>query len=139
MKRIAGASRTSAERSRTTYAFRDLLDSEAPLAFGSDWSVAPLDPLAGVHAAVTRRTLDGKNPGGWVPEQKVTVEEALRAYTAGNAWAVFAEQQWGKLAPGYFGDVVVVDRNLFAMPPDSLNQARVRLTIVGGKVAYRRE
>ena len=76
------------------------------LAFGSDWTVAPLDPLLGIYAAVTRRTLDGKNPGGWVPEQKITVEEALRAYTAGDAYGVFAEQKRGKLAPGYLADLV---------------------------------
>jgi len=130
--------RIGPERIQTTYAFRDLLDSEAPLAFGSDWTVATLDPLWGVYAAVTRRTLDGKNPTGWVPQQKITVGEALRAYTAGNAWAVFADQQWGTLAPGRFADVVVVDHNLFTMAPESLATARVSVTIVGGKVVYRK-
>jgi predicted amidohydrolase YtcJ len=94
--------------------------------------------LLGVSAAVTRRTSDGKNPDGWVPEQKITLGEALRAYTAGNAWAVFAEQQWGTLAPGRFADVVVLDQNLFTMAPESLVTARVAVTIVGGKVVYRR-
>jgi len=130
--------RIGPERIQTTYAFRDLLDSEAPLAFGSDWTVATLDPLWGVYAAVTRRTLDGKNPTGWVPQQKITVGEALRAYTAGNAWAVFADQQWGTLAPGRFADVVVVDHNLFTMVPESLATARVSVTMVGGKVVYRK-
>jgi predicted amidohydrolase YtcJ len=130
--------RIGPERIQTTYAFRDLLDSEAPLAFGSDWTVATLDPLWGVYAAVTRRTLDGKNPTGWVPQQKITVGEALRAYTTGNAWAVFADQQWGTLAPGRFADVVVVDHNLFSMAPESLATARVSVTIVGGKVVYRK-
>src|SRR3989440_8196061 len=125
-------------RIKTTYAFRTLLDTGAKLAFGSDWTVAPLDPLAGVYAAVTRRTLDGKNPNGWVPEQKITVGEALRAYTAGNAFATFDEKQRGALAPGYYADVVVVDRNLFAIPAESLAAARVRVTIVGGKVVYER-
>src|SRR5437016_7583929 len=125
-------------RVKTTYAFRTLLDTGAKLAFGSDWTVAPLDPLAGVYAAVTRRTLDGKNPNGWVPEQKITVGEALRAYTAGNAFATFDEQKRGALAPGYHADVVVVDRNLFAIPAESLAAARVRVTIVGGKVVYER-
>src|SRR5256886_2356380 len=125
-------------RIKTTYAFRTLLDTGAKLAFGSDWTVAPLDPLAGVYAAVTRRTLDGKNPNGWVPEQKITVGEALRAYTAGNAFATFDEQKRGALAPGYYADVVVVDRNLFATPAESLAAARVRVTIVGGKVVYER-
>lgn len=125
-------------RIKTTYAFRTLLDTGAKLALGSDWSVAPLDPMTGVYAAVTRRTLDGKHPGGWVPEQKITVGEALRAYTAGNAYATFSETKWGALAPGYYADVVVFDRDLFVVPVESLGQAKVRLTIVGGSVAYER-
>jgi predicted amidohydrolase YtcJ len=124
-------------RIKTTYAFRTLLDTGARLAFGSDWTVAPLDPILGVYAAVTRRTLDGKNPSGWVPEQKITVGEALRAYTAGNAYATFDERHRGVLAPGYDADVVVVDRNLFTLSPDSLDRARVRYTVAGGKVVYR--
>ncbi len=130
--------RIGPERIKTTYAFRDLLDSGAPLAFGSDWTVATLDPLWGVYGAVTRRTLDGKNPDGWVPQQRITLAEALHAYTAGNAWGVFAENQWGTLAPGRDADVVVLDHNLFAMPPESLATARVAVTIVGGKVVYRK-
>lgn len=130
--------RIGPERIKTTYAFQTLLDSDAPLAFGSDWPVATLDPLTGVFAAVTRRTSDDKNPDGWVPDQKISVGEALRAYTAGNAWAVFAEDQWGTLAPGRFADVVIVDHNLFTMPPESLATARVSVTIVGGKIVYRK-
>jgi predicted amidohydrolase YtcJ len=125
-------------RIKTTYAFRTLLNTAAKPAFGSDWTVAPLDPILGVYAAVTRRTLDGKNPNGWVPEQKITVGEALRAYTAGNAYATFDEQKWGALAPGYYADVVVIDRNLFTLPPDSLDQAKVLYTVVGGRVVYAR-
>ena len=125
-------------RIKSTYAFRTLLDTHAHLAFGSDWTVASLDPILGIYAAVTRRTLDGKNPDGWVPEQKISVGEALQAYTAGNAYAVFAEGKRGVLAPGYFADVVVVDRNLFAMPPESLTTAKVAVTIAGGKVVYSR-
>ncbi len=130
--------RIGPERIKTTYAFRALLDTDAPLAFGSDWSVATLDPLIGVFAAVTRRTSDGKHPEGWVPEQKITMEEALHAYTVGNAWAVFAENQWGTLAPGRFADVVILDHNLFAMAPESLATARVSVTMVGGKIVYRK-
>src|SRR6266566_3861024 len=130
--------RIGPERIKTTYAFRTLLDTEAPLAFGSDWTVAPLDPILGVYAAVTRRTLDGKNPRGWLPQQKITVAAALRAYTVGSAYATFDEATRGVLAPGYDADVVVIDRNLFTLPPDSLDRARVRYTIVGGKVAFRR-
>jgi len=87
-------------RIKTTYPFRTLLDTGGKLSFGSDWTVAPLDPILGVYAAVTRRTLDGKHPDGWVPEQKITVGEALRAYTAGNAYATFDEAKRGTLAPG---------------------------------------
>src|SRR2546426_6170208 len=125
-------------RIKTTYPFRTLLDTGGRLAFGSDWTVAPLDPILGVYAAVTRRTLDGKNPDGWVPEQKVSVGQALRAYTAGNAYATFDEARRGTLTPGADADLVVLDRNLFTTPPDSLDQARVRYTIVGGRVVYRR-
>jgi predicted amidohydrolase YtcJ len=130
--------RIGPERIKTTYAFRDLLNSGAPLAFGSDWTVATIDPLWGVYAAVTRRTLDNKNPRGWVPEQKITLAEALKAYTAGNAWGVFAEHQWGTLAPGLDADVVVLDHDLFKMAPESLATARVSVTIVGGKIVYRK-
>jgi predicted amidohydrolase YtcJ len=130
--------RIGSQRIKTTYAFRTLLDTEAPLAFGSDWTVALLDPMLGVYAAVTRRTLDGKNPGGWVPEQKISVGEALRAYTSGNAWATFNEQNWGTLAPGRFADVVVLDRDPFAVPAESLGTIKPRFTIVGGKVVYRK-
>ena len=130
--------RIGPERIKTTYAFRTLLDTDAPLAFGSDWTVASLDPMMGVYAAVTRRTLDDKNPGGWVPDQKINVGEALRAYTYGNAWATFNEQKWGTLAAGRFGDVVVLDRDPFAVAPESLGTIKPRYTIVGGRVVYQK-
>lgn len=125
-------------RIQTTYAFRTLLDTQAPLAFGSDWTVASLDPMMGVYSAVTRRTLDNKNPSGWVPAQKITVAEALRAYTYGNAWATFNEQKWGTLAAGRYAYVVVLDRDPFAVAPESLGTIKPRYTIVGGKVVYRK-
>jgi predicted amidohydrolase YtcJ len=123
-------------RIRTTYAFRSLIGADAPLAFGSDWTVAPLDPMLGVYAAVTRRTLDGRNPGGWIPDQKITVGEALRAYTYGNAWAMFMDQKWGALVAGRYADVVVLDRDLFTVPPESIGGVKVRYTIVSGHVVY---
>ncbi len=82
---------------------RSLLDTHANLTFGSDWTVAPLDPIAGIYAAVTRRTLDDKNPGGWFPEQKITVEQALRCYTVNNAWAGFQENKTGNAEDRYAG------------------------------------
>jgi predicted amidohydrolase YtcJ len=128
--------RIGPERIKTTYAFRSLIDDDAVLAFGSDWTVAPIEPLLGIYGAVTRRTLDGKNPRGWVPEQKITVEEALRAYTAGNAYGVFAEDRRGRIAPGYLADLVLLDRDLTRVPPEELDQAAVKATIVGGRVVY---
>jgi predicted amidohydrolase YtcJ len=130
--------RIGPERIKTTYAFRSLLDAGAYLAFGSDWTVAPLDPILGIYAAVTRRTLDGKNPGGWVPEEKITVEEALRAYTTGNAYGMFAERARGKLTPGYQADLVLLDQDLTSIPPEAIERVAVRATIVGGKVVYSR-
>ena len=108
----------------------------AVLAFGSDWTVAPIEPLLGIYAAVTRRTLDGKHPDGWVPQEKISVEEALRAYTSGNAYGVFAEDRRGTLAPGYLADLVLLDRDLTRIPPEEIEQAAVRATVVGGRVVY---
>lgn len=124
------------ERSETTYAFRSLLDSGSRIAFGSDWYVAPPTPMEGIYAAVTRRTLDDKHPDGWVPRQKITVEEALRAYTADAAYAAFSESSLGSLEPGKLADIVVLDRNAFEIPPEELNSIRIQTTIVGGKVVY---
>ncbi len=127
------------ERSETTYAFRALLDSGADVAFGSDWAVAPATPLEGIYAAVTRRTLDDANPEGWVPRQKIGIEEALLAYTTGGARAGFEENEKGTLEPGKRADVVVIDRDITALAPGDLEQLReaeVLLTVVGGEVAY---
>jgi predicted amidohydrolase YtcJ len=115
------------------------LDSGARLAFGTDWTVAPLDPMLTIYAAVTRRTLDGKNPNGWVPEQKITVEEAVQAYTVGSAYAEFQESVKGSLAVGKLADVVIIDRDLFKIKPEEIEQAKVVLTIVNGRVVYERE
>jgi len=125
-------------RCETTYAFRDLLDRGVRLAFGSDWPVAPLSPILGIHAAVTRRTLDGKNPGGWVPRQKINVEEALRAYTSSAAYASFDEDKPGSLRSGFLADVAVLSDDILLMDPNRIADARVDLTIVGGKVVFER-
>jgi predicted amidohydrolase YtcJ len=125
------------ERIKGTYAFRALLDSGARLAFGSDWYVAPPTPLEGIYAAVTRRTLDDKNPGGWVPEQKITVDEALRAYTAGGAYASFRERETGTIAPGMLADLTVIDRDLRVIPATEIREAKIARTIVAGKTVFR--
>jgi predicted amidohydrolase YtcJ len=121
-------------RIKTTYAFRSLLDSGASVAFGTDWPVAPLDPLIGIYAAVTRQTTDGRNPRGWVPEQKISVEEAVRAYTAGSAYAEFGEREKGSLEPGKLADVVVLSQDIFRIDPEQIRKTKVVQTIVGGRV-----
>jgi predicted amidohydrolase YtcJ len=126
------------ERIGTTYAFRALLDAGARLAFGSDWFVAPPTPLEGIYAAVTRRTLDDRNPGGWVPEQRITVEEALRAYTRDAAHASFEEGIKGTLERGKLADLALIDRDLTRTPPETIRDARVVMTVVGGRVVHER-
>jgi predicted amidohydrolase YtcJ len=124
------------ERIQTTYAFRSLLDSGARLAFGSDWFVAPPTPLEGLYAAVTRRTLDGGHPEGWVPEQKISLDQALEAYTTGAAYASFEESSKGMLAPGFLADFVIIDRDLESIPQEEIRDAAVVTTVVGGRVIY---
>ena len=124
------------ERCRTTFAFRSLIDSGVTLAAGSDWTVAPLAPLAGIYAAATRRTTDGQNPAGWHPEQKISLTEALRAFTTGGAYAEFAEKEKGKIEEGFLADLVILDRNIFEIPAEKIIEARVRTTIVGGRIVF---
>ena len=130
------AEKVIGNRIHTTYAFRNLIDQGAVLAFGSDWFVAPPTPLEGIYAAVTRRTLDGKNPDGWVPEQKITVEEALKAYTINGAYASFEEDLKGSLEEGKFADFVVIDKNLLDIPGEEIRNAEILMTYVGGKKIY---
>ena len=132
------ATRIGAERVAGMYVFRSLLDAGARLAFGSDWTVAPLDPLLGIYAAVTRRTTDGANPEGWVPEQKVTVEEALAAYTADGAYANCRDDVVGTLEPGKYADLVVLSDDVFAIDPPAIEGVTVDLTMVEGKIVYQR-
>jgi len=124
-------------RARFAYAFRSLLDARARLAFGSDWPVAPPTPIEGIFAAVTRRPPDGSWPDGWVPEQRITVWEALTAYTFGAAHACFREADLGTLERGKRADLVMLDRDLTTIPTETLRDARVRLTVVGGEIVYR--
>lgn len=126
------------DRIKTTYAFRSFLDAGVTLAFGSDWFVAPPTPLDGLYAAVTRKTLDDANPDGWVPEQRISLDEALRAYTLGSAFAGFAEARLGTLEPGKLADLTVIDRDLFEIPPEEIREAAVRMTVVGGRVVFER-
>lgn len=129
--------RLDSARLEGTYVFKSLLDAHANLTFGSDWTVAPLDPIAGIYAAVTRRTLDDKNPGGWFPGQKISVEQALRCYTVNNAWAGFQENKTGRLKAGMLADFTVLSEDLFAMAPENIRNTKILLTVVNGKEAYK--
>jgi predicted amidohydrolase YtcJ len=128
--------RLDSARLRGTYVFKSLLEEHANLTFGSDWTVAPLDPIAGIYAAVTRRTLDDKNPNGWFPDQKITVEQALRCYTVNNAWAGFQENKTGKLKSGMLADFTVLSEDLFTLAPENIRDTKILLTVVNGKEAY---
>ncbi len=125
------------ERCRTTYPFQSLIEMGAKPAFGSDWFVAPPTPLEGIYAAVTRRTLDDKNPNGWIPEQKISVEDALRAYTINAAFASFEEKIKGSLEKGKLADFVLLDKDITKIAPETIRDVKVLKTIVGGKVVYK--
>ena len=128
--------RIGPERSKGTYAFRSLLEASVVLAFGSDWTVAPLNPLEGIKAAGTRQTLDGKHPDGWIPEQKLTLDQAVRAYTVGSAYAEFADKVKGTITPGKLADLVVLDRDLYQAKPAEFDRARVVLTVMDGQIVW---
>lgn len=124
--------RIGEERLNGTYAFKSFIDSGAHTTFGSDWSVGPLDAIQGIHAAVTRETIDGANPKGWLPDQKVTVQQALTCYTVENAYAGFQEREVGRIAPGYLADITILDRDLTRIDPETIHETKILKTIVGG-------
>jgi hypothetical protein len=132
--------RIGAKRCSSSYAYRSLLDAGAKLAFGSDWPVAPLDPLPGLDAAVNRRTLDGKHPNGWFPEQRITVAEAVEAYTLGSAFGAFQEKDRGSIVVGKLADFVVLSRDIFdAKERDKIADTKATMTVVGGKIVFERK
>jgi predicted amidohydrolase YtcJ len=128
--------RLGQDRARYSYAWRSFLDHGVTLAFGTDWPVAPLDPILGVYAAVTRATLDEKNSGGWIPEEKITLPEAIEAYTIGAAFAEFQEREKGSITPGKLADMIILSHNILDLKSDAIRNAKVQTTIVGGKVVY---
>ncbi len=129
-------SRVGPARVQMTYPFRSYIGAGVALCFGSDWTVAPLNPLLGLYAAVTRRTLDGKNPTGWVPRQKISLMEAIRCYTVQNAYASFEEDLKGSIERGKLADLVVLEEDIVSLPPEAIGTARVAITIVDGIVVY---
>jgi hypothetical protein len=126
------------DRASRTYAFRTFLNHGVRLALGTDWNVAPLDPMLTLYAATTRATLDGKNPGGWFPEQKLTIQEAIAAYTIGSAYAEFQENEKGSITAGRLADLVILSDDVLAIPPERIRDVKVVKTVVGGKVVYER-
>lgn len=126
------------ERCKTSYAFKTFLDNGVKLCFGSDWTVAPLNPLLGIYAAVTRRTTDGKNPNGWFPEQKISVKEAIECYTINNAYAAFEENKKGSITVGKFADFVVLSDDILTIDPVKIPDSKVEMTVLGGKIVYQR-
>jgi hypothetical protein len=124
------------DRARYSYAWRSFLDHGVRLAFGTDWPVAPLNPMLGLYAAVTRATLDGKNPNGWIPEEKITLPEAVEAYTMGSAFAEFQDIEKGSITPGKLADMVILSDNIFDLKPEAIRNVKAETTIVGGKVLH---
>ncbi len=124
------------DRASRTYAFRTFLNHKVRLAFGTDWDVAPLNPMLGVYAAVTRATLDGKNPNGWFPEQKLTVAESVEAYTMGSAYAEFQDHKKGSISVGKLADMVILSDDIFTIDPVKIRDVKVLRTIVGGRTVY---
>lgn len=130
--------RIGPERIKYTYPFRTFLDNKVMLCFGSDWTVAPINPLLGIYAAVTRRTLDDKNPDGWIPEQKISVEEAIKAYTINNAYAAFEENLKGSIEVGKLADLVVLNEDILTIDPVKIKDVNVEMTVFDGRVIYRK-
>ena len=128
--------RIGPERAKTTYPFRSFLDHHVRLAIGTDWPVAPLNPMLGLYAAATRATLDGRHPGGWVPEQKISVAEAIEGYTMGASYAEFADKDKGSITPGKLADVVMLGQDVLRLDPAAIKDVTVEMTMVGGKIVY---
>ena len=129
-------SRIGHDRASRTYAFRTFLNHGVRLALGTDWNVAPLNPMLTLYAATTRATLDGKNPGGWFPEQKLTIQEAIEAYTLGSAYAEFQDKEKGSITAGKLADMVLLSDDVLTIDPVKIRDVKVLKTWVGGKLTY---
>lgn len=130
--------RIDENRIQTSYAYGSLMKEGAKVSFGSDWPVAPMEPMLGIYAAVTRRTGDGKNPNGWYPQEKVSVTQALKAYTSANAYGSYLEGKVGKIRKGMFADMIILDRDILTIDPKEIKDVKVDLTIINGNVVYKR-
>lgn len=135
---VWAAKRIGDERIKDAYPFKSFLEAGVKLCFGSDWTVAPLNPILGIYAAVTRRTLDDKNPNGWIPEQKIGVEDAIKCYTINNAYAAFEENIKGSIEPGKVADLVVLSDDILTIDPTKIRDVNVDMTIFNGELIYQR-
>lgn len=132
------AKAVGAERLPRSFAWKSMLNNGARLVYGADWPACiSLDPMRGLHSAVNRRTIKGEPPMGWVPEQRLPIAEALRAYTYGSAYASFDEQHKGKLLPGMLADLVMLSQDLFSIDPMEIFKTKVVLTVVDGRKVFR--
>ncbi len=131
--------RIGLERCKGAYAWQSLLRAGVRIAFGTDWSVEPIDPLEGLYAAVTRKDRAGEPGDGWFPEQKLSMEKAIELYTLGSAYAEFMEGRKGMIRKGYLADMVIFNNDLMTIPHDQIMTSEIDYTIVGGKVVYKRE
>ena len=131
--------RIGPERIKYTYPFKSFLDAGVKLCFGTDWYVAPLNPLLGLYAAVTRRTLDEKNPEGWVPEQKISIQDAIKCYTINSAYASFEEKNKGSIEVGKLADLIVISDDILTIDPVKIKNAAVEMTVFDGKIIFKKE
>jgi predicted amidohydrolase YtcJ len=131
--------RIGPKRCQNTYAFKSFLDNDVTLALGSDWDVAPLDAVLGVYAAVTRRTLDGAHPEGWIPAQKITVPQAIEGYTRAPAYASFQEDLKGSIKPSMLADMVILSQDILTIAPEKIENTQVLTTIVNGQVVFEKD
>jgi hypothetical protein len=130
--------RIGTDRSRWSYAWKSLADSGAQIAFGTDYSVEPLNPMEGLYAAVTRKDRKGEDGDGWFPMEKITMEKAIEYYTIGASFAQFMEERKGLLKPGYLADITVLSEDIFATPEDRIMSVKADYTIVDGKLVFER-
>ncbi len=131
--------RIGLERCKGAYAWQKLMGAKAKVAFGTDWPVEPIDPLEGLYGAVTRKDRAGEPGEGWFPDQKLSMEKAIELSTLGSAYAEFMEERQGLINIGYLGDMVIFNNDLMTIPPEQIMTSKVDLTIVGGKVVFKRE
>ncbi len=128
--------RIGKERIKYTHPYKSFLENNVTVCFGTDWPIAPVNPLMGIYAAVTRRTVDGKNPEGWIPEQKISVQDAVKCYTLNSAYAGFSEQLTGSIEPGKYADLIILSEDIFEIDPVKIKEVKVETTIFGGKIVY---